>query len=164
MLDVYRCRVLTHEAADLLAQQAHGTERTRAGILFIDHVRRVASSVTDDPDPDAVLAALLHDTVEKGSLSWDDLRAAGAHERLVDVVDALTERDGETLEEYLARCAADPLALRIKRADIGDKLTLTELDVHPTVLPLLRERALQRLRLLDELAGLGRPSDANSLT
>lgn len=28
--------------ADLLAQRAHGDDRTKAGLLFIDHVRRVA--------------------------------------------------------------------------------------------------------------------------
>ena len=45
---------------------AHGQERSKAGVLFIDHVRSVAARVRDDPDPDAVVAALLHDSVEKG--------------------------------------------------------------------------------------------------
>src|SRR5204863_274993 len=107
----------------------------------------------DDPDPYAVPAALLHDTVEKGSLSWDDLRGAGADDRLIAVVDALTERDGETAEQYLARCAADPLALRIKRVDIADKLT------HPAArsvseehVALLRDHVMERLALLERVA------------
>jgi len=145
--------VLTAEEADRIAQEAHGSERTKAGLLFIDHVRRVAATVADDPDPDAGVAALLHDTVEKGALTWDDLRAAGAHDRLITVVDALTEREGESLTDYLLRCAADPLALRIKRADIGDKLALTEQDGFTELsLSAIHARANRRLDLLDDLA------------
>ena len=119
MIDVQR--------AHQLAQQAHGRDETKAGVLFIDHVRSVAARVADDPDPYAVVAALLHDTVEKGSFEWVDLRAAGADERLLTVVDALTERDSEPEVAYLTRCVDDPLALRIKRADISDKL-----DIRPS--------------------------------
>src|SRR5262249_55238203 len=50
--------------------------------------------------------------------------AAGTDERLLELVDALAEREGEPVEEYLARCAADPLALRINRVDVGDKFTV----------------------------------------
>ena len=97
-------------------------DRTKLGGLFIDHVRRVAKRMEGDPDRHAVVAAWLHDTVEKGSLSWEFLWRAGADRRLIELVDVLTERDGEEEDVYLARVAADPLALRIKRADISDKL------------------------------------------
>src|SRR5436305_207444 len=139
--------------ADALAQLAHGDDRNRSGELFIDHVRSVARRMKNDPDPYAVLAALLHDTVEKSSMTWDDLRAAGADDRLVALVDALTERDDEPEEEYLDRAAADPLTLRIKRADITDKLDLDG----PTVLSddarrTMEDRARRRLDLLEEKA------------
>src|SRR5262245_15427961 len=110
--------------ADALASAAHGHDRTKSGVLFIEHVRRVAGQLRDDPDPYAMPAALLHDVVEKTSIEFVDLRVAGADDRLVGVVDALTERDDEPLEEYLLRCVANPLALRVKRADITDKLEL----------------------------------------
>jgi (p)ppGpp synthase/HD superfamily hydrolase len=94
--------VITVEVAHRLAVQAHGHDRGKSGMLFIDHVRRVASRIEIDPDPYAVPAALLHDTVEKGTMHWDDLRAAGADDRLIAVVDALTERHGESDRDYLA--------------------------------------------------------------
>src|ERR1700760_2319194 len=97
--------------ADALAQRAHGDDRNDSGVRFIDHVRSVAARMAHDPDPYAVLAALLHDTVEKSSMTWDDLRAARADERLIALVDALTERDVEPEHEYLSRAAADPLTL-----------------------------------------------------
>jgi hypothetical protein len=46
------------------------------------------------------------------------------------VVDALAERDGEDEVAYLGRCAADPLALRIKRADIADKFVTVDARMH----------------------------------
>ena len=141
------------QLAHQLARQAHGCDETKAGVLFIDHVRSVAARVADDPDPYAVVAALLHDTVEKGSFEWVDLRAAGADNRLLTVVDALTERDGEPEVAYLTRCVDDPLALRIKRADISDKLDIQpshKLAVDDAIQ--LRQRARQRLELLERLA------------
>jgi len=145
--------MLSVDAAEALARLAHGGDRMRSGGLFIDHVRSVADQLRDDPDPHAVPAALLHDTVEKGSLSWDDLRAAGADERLIAVVEALTERDGETSQQYLARCAADPLALRIKRVDIADKLTGPHVRaMSPEHVALLREHVMGRLAVLERAA------------
>jgi hypothetical protein len=136
-----------------LAGRAHGCDVTTAGGLFIDHVCRVAARVCGDPDPYAVVAALLHDTVEKGSFAWADLRLAGADDRLLGVVDALTERDGEADTAYLSRCARDPLALRIKRADIADKLHVRPSDKRSVAdAARLRERARSRLELLERLA------------
>jgi (p)ppGpp synthase/HD superfamily hydrolase len=145
--------MLSVATADALARVAHGRDRTRIGELFIDHVRSVAARLSDDPDPYAVPAALLHDTVEKGSMSWVDLRAAGADDRLIAVVHALTERDGETPEQYLARCAADPLALRIKRIDITDKLEAPAArSLSPDHAALLRDHVMGRLALLEQVA------------
>ena len=69
--------MITVNEADALAKRAHGNERTRSGSLFIDHVRRVAAGFGEDDDPYAVAAALLHDSVEKGSMGWSDLRGGG---------------------------------------------------------------------------------------
>ena len=139
--------------ADTLAQRAHGDDRNRSGVLFIDHVRSVAARMQDDPDPYAVPAALLHDTVEKSWMTWDDLRDAGADDRLIALVDALTEREGESEESYLSRAAFDPLALRIKRADIADKLHMRTLsllaDTHRQE---VETRARRRLSTLESLA------------
>ena len=145
--------VMTVAAADRLAEHAHGDDRNSSGVPYLEHVRRVAARMADDPDPHAVPAALLHDTVEKGALDWDDLRRAGADDRLIAVVDALTERDGESDRDYLARAAADPLALRIKRVDIADKLDAgTAVRIGPEAFERLEQRVRRRLALLEELA------------
>jgi len=148
---------MTPEMADVFAQQAHGSDQNRSGVPFIDHVRSVAARVASDPDPFAVVAALLHDTVEKAAVGFDDLRAAGADERLIDLVDALTERPGESEESYLARAAADPLTLRIKRADITDKLDLRSATMlSETDRRAMEQRAQRRLALLEQIAAASR--------
>ena len=145
--------------ADELARLAHGEDRTKAGTRFIDHVRSVAARMGDDPDPYAIVAALLHDSVEKGSFGWRDLWAAGADSRLLEIVDALTERDGEPEMVYLGRCAADPLALRIKRADITDKLDgVPGSNIAGDDLSELRQRAQRRLDMLEQVAARRWPS------
>jgi (p)ppGpp synthase/HD superfamily hydrolase len=105
--------VISAHDADALAQRVHGNDRNRSGVLYIDDVRRVAARFESDPDGYAVPTALLHDTVEKTEMDWDALRAAGADDRLIGLLDALTERDHESEQDYLIRSAADPLTLRI---------------------------------------------------
>jgi hypothetical protein len=90
--------------------------------------------------------------VEKGSAQWEDLRAAGADDALIAVIDALAERDGEPEADYLARCAASPLALRIKRADVLDKLQVSMHDgLDGPSISELRTRARLRLDLLERM-------------
>lgn len=143
--------MITLRQADELAVLAHGATRMRSGSLFIDHVRRVAAPFIDDDEQSAAVAALLHDTVEKGTLTFDDLRAAGVDDELIDIVDALTERVGEPDAQYLQRCAAHPVALRIKRVDVNDKL-------HPAAISLLdeRDRRVVETAARDRLARLER--------
>jgi hypothetical protein len=107
--------------------------------------------VEHDPDPHAVTAALLHDAVEKGSADWGQLRSAGADDRLIEIIDALTERDGESQHTYLARCAGDPVAVRIKRADLLDKIIDRGEQLDPARRAKREARARRRLGLLERL-------------
>jgi hypothetical protein len=150
--------VISVADADELAQPAHGEDLNRSGVLFIDHVRSVATRMMDDPDPYAVPATLPHDAVEKACMSWDDLRAAGADDRLIDILDALTERPDESEESYFARVTSDQLSLRIKFADIADKLDLRARSIlSETDRQTLQRRAKRRLALLEQIAADQQP-------
>ena len=99
-----------------------------------------------------VAVALLHDVVEKGRISRDELLALTGDARLVELVEVLTRNDGESDEDYLSRCAADPVALLVKRADLADKLFADDSNLTPTDALRLRRRAGRRLALLNLLA------------
>lgn len=111
-----------------LASTAHARQVDKAGAPYIEHPRRVAARVAGDELAGAqvrdelavaVAVAWLHDVVEDTDVTAEVLRAAFPEE-VVAAVLALTRRVGEELDVYYARVAANPLALRVKRADIAD--------------------------------------------
>lgn len=103
-------------AAFELAFHSHLGQTDKAGEPYIAHVVRVTSGVSDET---ARIAALLHDVVEDTGVSLDDVgRQFGTEVR--DAVDAVTRRKGEEVTAYYARVAANPLALAVKYADVGD--------------------------------------------
>ena len=63
-----------------------------------------------------------------------------------------SNHDGEPAGEYLARCASDPLARRIKPADIADKRDPSNfVGLSNARATALQVRARRRLQLLDAL-------------
>ena len=145
--------MITVRAAEQLARRAHEGQVTNLGDARFAHVMRVADAVSVDGDELTVVAAVLHDAVEKGSLGWEDLVAAGASAELVTILDLLTERDGEAEEAYLARCASHPIALRVKQADLEDKLSVPSgSTVAPAVVDALQQRSAHRLAVLSRLS------------
>ena len=104
--------------AETLARAAHAGQVDKAGAPYAAHPARVAAAVPGDPLAEA--AAWLHDVIEDTGTTLADLRAEGFPEPVLAAVDALTRRADEERDAYYARVAADPLALRVKRADIAD--------------------------------------------
>jgi (p)ppGpp synthase/HD superfamily hydrolase len=143
---------ISPEAADVLAARLLGDLRTKLGGLEIAHARRVAAEVRATHDDRAIAAALLHDVVEKGGISADELRALTGDPAVVALVEVLSRRDGEAEHHYLSRCAADPMALLVKRIDLTDKLVADDATVPTAVAEPVRQQARQRLALLDDLA------------
>jgi hypothetical protein len=79
------------------------------------------------------IVAILHDTVENGGdrVSFTRLRQEGFPEEIVQAIDCLTRRDGEPYAAMIERIAPNPLARRVKLADLADNLDLlreSELD------------------------------------
>jgi (p)ppGpp synthase/HD superfamily hydrolase len=68
------------------------------------------------------MAAVLHDVVEDSAWTLDDLRARGFSGEVLAAVDALTKREGEDYEAFVARAAAHPVARRVKIADLEDNM------------------------------------------
>jgi hypothetical protein len=110
------------EAEDL-ARAAHAGQTGPDGCPFIEHPLRVAHAVQSaGGDTTAVIVALLHDSIEKGSATRAGLRAAGAEDAVLSAVDALSQRAQEPVSAYLARCRANPIAGMVKHYDLLDKL------------------------------------------
>ncbi len=108
-----------YERAEEIARAAHAGQLRWDGSPYIGHPIRIAEAVSDDPD--ARVVAILHDVVEDSDISLDDLRREfPAH--IVAAVDAVSRREDEIYREFIERAALDPLARRVKLADIEDHL------------------------------------------
>jgi hypothetical protein len=142
------------QRAEQVARAAHAGQVDKAGAPYAEHPARVAAAVGADPLAQA--AAWLHDVVEDTPTSLSDLRAAGFPEPVIAALDALTRRPDEAGDAYYGRVAADPLALRVKRADIGDNSgseRLGRLD-EPTQIR-LRDKYVHALATLAAYEGRG---------
>lgn len=90
----------------------------------------VKNSPSDAMDHEVFLAALLHDVIEDGESSMDELRKLGFRERTVELVDLCSHDESikNVTEQWflmIARIVAshDVDAWRIKLSDITDNLT-----------------------------------------
>ena len=117
MADVYAGRMITIEEAIALARRFHDGQVDKGGRPYIGHPLRVMDRVSTTEEK---LAAVLHDVLEDTALTATDLMAAGCPPRVLVALDALTRREGEPYEAFVARAAADPLARAVKLADIAD--------------------------------------------
>ncbi|NUT53070.1 MAG: HD domain-containing protein [Saccharothrix sp.] len=138
----------TAEDAIRIARAAHEGQVDKSGSPYIDHPLRVMARVSGEH---ARLAAVLHDVVEDTSVTAEDLLAAGCPSEVVATVLALSHRDGESQEDYLARVLADPVAVEVKRADIADNTSpprLARLD--PATRDRLRAKYARALAILDQ--------------
>jgi (p)ppGpp synthase/HD superfamily hydrolase len=68
------------------------------------------------------MAAVLHDAIEDTDLETDDLVADGYPTEVVDAIDCLTHRDGESYETYIERVTTNEIARRVKLVDVRENL------------------------------------------
>jgi len=105
------------EAIESLARSAHEGQFRRDGVRpYIEHPQAVVARLEGDAEGQAV--AWLHDVLEDTSLGPEDLRANGATKKIVAAVECLTKRKGQSYQEYLEGVKANPLAAKVKIADM----------------------------------------------
>jgi hypothetical protein len=112
-----------------IATRAHYKQVDKAGVEYIQHPLRVMEAMGDDVL--AKICAVLHDTVEDTLITLDDLRVEGFSEEIIAALDCLTKREGETYETFIDRIKLNPLARKVKLADLEDNMDLSRLN-NPT--------------------------------
>lgn len=104
-----------------LAVKAHKGQVDKGnGLPYILHPLTVASRVQT---PEQKAAAILHDTLEDTDLTVDDFRKAGIPERVIELVEILTDpKDGDFMG-YINKITEDFDASIVKHADLEDNLS-----------------------------------------
>ncbi len=98
-----------------LAYEAHHGQTDKGGLPYIFHPYHLAEQMDDEI---STCAALLHDVVEDTDVTFDDLEKEFPHE-VLDVLKLLTHDEDEDYYEYVRRLKDDPVAKKIKLADIA---------------------------------------------
>lgn len=111
------------ERARALASEAHAGQQDKAGRPYIEHVARVAAAIKDDETAQAV--AWLHDVVE--DCAGHAARVADFPAPIQHAVQLMSRNSAPDSDTYYARIAADPVALKVKLADIADNADETRL-------------------------------------
>jgi len=115
-----------------IALRAHVGAIDKAGRAYILHPLRLMAKMTTDTE---MSVALLHDVIEDSDITADELLAEGIPNDVVTAVLCLTKQAGENYQDFVLRAKQNPIARKVKIADIEDNLNvlritnLTEKDL-----------------------------------
>lgn len=112
------------EKAIQIAVNAHFGQKDKSGSPYILHPLRVMHAVDTT---DAKITAILHDVVEDTPVTFDDLIEAGIPKHLVITLRLLTHTDNLSYEDYIMRLSENPLAVKVKLADLKDNMDLSRM-------------------------------------
>ena len=134
--------------AFVTAAEAHCGQVDKSGVEYINHPLTVAAQVEDDIS--AIIVALLHDTLEDTALTLDELRTKIP---LTDdeskALKLLTHDERIPYLDYVAAIKSNPLARRVKVADLKHNSDLSRID-NPSPKDFARvEKYRAALKLLD---------------
>lgn len=134
------------ESAIKIAVNAHEGDTDKGGNTYIRHPLRLMEQM--DTQQERVVA-VLHDVVEDSAYQLETIEDSFGVE-ISEAVSALTKSDeADYLEEYIPELATNPLARKVKKADLRDNLDITRLsDVAQSDIDNLQKyhRSLQKLR------------------
>lgn len=126
----------TTKKALKLAFDAHKDQLDKSELPYVFHPFHLAEQMETE---DETVVALLHDVVEDTKYTFDDIRAMGFSEKVIEALTLLTHDDAEPYLDYVARLKDNALARKVKLADLRHNSDLTRLDV-------IDEKALMRVR------------------
>ena len=115
----------TVEDAISIAAQAHKGQRDKAGAPYLLHPLRMMLRMDSEA---AMMAAVLHDVVEDTDWTLERLRGEGLSDEVLEAVDCLTHREGESYQEFVERVRTNPIARQVKIADLEDNMNIRRIN------------------------------------
>lgn len=132
----------TLERALVIAALAHAGQQDKGGSPYVLHPLRMMLKLETEQER---VVALLHDVLEDSALTVDELREAGFTDEVLEAVQILTRRPGESRMDAAVRAAQNPLTLAVKLADNADNLDLKRIP-EPSEADQARLKEYRRIR------------------
>src|SRR5688572_15777823 len=114
------------EKAIGIAVTAHRGQTDKADAPYILHPLRLMCRMESDT---ARIVAVLHDVIEDTTVTAEDLRREGFPDEVLDALACVTKREGEEYADFVRRAATNPVARRVKLADLEDNMDARRLTV-----------------------------------
>ncbi len=114
------------EKAFQFALKAHSGQLDRYGKLYIFHPLRVMLKMETD---DEKIVALLHDVIEDTNYTYKNMRDNGYHAEIIDAVACISRKNDEDYFEYIKRVMNNPIAVKVKLADLEDNMDIRRIEV-----------------------------------
>lgn len=134
----------TLERAIALAAAAHAGQVDKGGVPYILHPLRVMLRLQSS---DEQIAGVLHDVIEDTSVTTEQLRQEGFSVTVLEALDALTKREGESRLDAARRAARHPIARAVKLADNAENSDISRVP-NPTDRDLARLEEYRQVREL----------------
>ena len=113
------------EKAIELAKTHHAGVFDKGGHPYIEHPLRLMENMDTNIEK---MVAVMHDLVEDTHITIAYLRTAGFSEKVLSALDCVTNRDNEDYESFIERIAQNPLATKVKLADLEDNMDLSRIS------------------------------------
>jgi (p)ppGpp synthase/HD superfamily hydrolase len=126
--------------AMFIAAREHMTATDNGGHAYILHPMRIAMRLRTD-DEELMSIAILHDVIEDSKMTFEDLKAEGFSDRVINALKLLTHYKGVSYDDYIDGMKDNRDALRIKREDLRDNSDITRLKNK-----ILREKDFDRMQ------------------
>ena len=111
------------EIAKEIAKVAHSGQVDKGGAPYINHPEAVASLLSTNEEK---VVGWLHDVLEDTDFNKDVLLRLFGKD-VMDALDCLTHRPNEQWWNYIARVGKNPLAIRVKLADLTHNMDLSRI-------------------------------------
>lgn len=119
-----------------IAVEAHRGQKQKSGAPYILHPIHLMQQLDSDEER---IVAVMHDVVEDTAVTFEDLEREGFAPEILDAVRLLTHDDADAYDTYVGKIEANPLARRVKIADLEHNMDIRRLTE-------LRDKDLERLR------------------
>ena len=107
-----------------IAYSAHHMQLDKGGYPYIHHPMHLAEQMDDE---ESTVVALLHDVVEDSDITIEDLKTEGFCPHIIEAIDLLSRKKGQSYNDYIRKIKPNPLAKKVKIADLEHNLDLTRL-------------------------------------
>ncbi len=104
--------------------EIHKEQVDKSGLPYVFHPFHLAEQMDDEY---SIVVALLHDVVEDGEISLEELRKEFPNE-IVDAISLMTHEVNVDYFEYVKAIKSNTLACKVKLADLQHNSDRTRLD------------------------------------